>query len=49
MHTGALLSEEGWVVLWSELEPPLGGGSGERYVRPKANVLGSAEYVGERE
>ena len=32
--------EEGWVVSSNELEPPLGGGSGEQYVRPKANVLG---------
>jgi hypothetical protein len=30
VHPGALLLEEGWLVSCNEMEPPLGGGSGER-------------------
>ncbi len=34
--TGASLSEGGWRERSNVPEPPLGGGSGEPYVRPKA-------------
>src|SRR5262245_15102467 len=41
MHAGASLSEGGWRELSNELEPPLGGGSGElcdRSCRPQDGV-----------